>query len=254
MTDSSNNILSVHNVSKSYMAKGISIDALHQVSLEIGPEASIGIIGPSGCGKSTLLLLMAGLEASTSGKLFYNGKPLSEPHKEIGLVLQEYGLFPWKTVGQNIELGLKIRKEKIDKNRILRILSELRIPDKIDIYPQQLSGGQKQRVALARAITLKPKILLLDEPFAALDTLQRERLQDLTAELCRSRRFGMVLVSHSIPEVVRLCRKILVMKNAPGEIIDIIDNPSGGGDAYRHTDEFHQMTIKIRNVLDTLDA
>jgi len=254
MTDTSDNILSANNVSKRYMARGTIIDALRSINLEIGQKEAVGIIGPSGCGKSTLLLILAGLEMPTSGEIQFNGETLNKPRREIALVLQEYGLFPWKTVGENIELGLRIRKEKVNPGKISEILSELRIPEKIDIYPQQLSGGQKQRVALARAIILNPNVLLLDEPFAALDTIERERLQDLTAELLRHRQLCMVLVSHNIPEVVRLCKTIIVMKSKPGEIIAAINNPGGGTNLYRETEEYHQKTLEIRKTLESISA
>ena len=181
------------------------------VDFSLNEGETAALVGPSGCGKSTLLLMLAGLEQPSSGAIKFKGQPMSRPHREIALVLQDYGLFPWKTVHENVVLGLKIRKEPIDASAVEELLSELDIIKKTDVYPQQLSGGQKQRVALARAQILRPSLLLLDEPFAAVDTLTRERLQDLVAASWRRRRFGLFVVTHNIQEAVRLGSRILIM-------------------------------------------
>jgi NitT/TauT family transport system ATP-binding protein len=165
-------------------------------------------------------------------------------------VLQDYGLFPWKTVRRNVELGLRIRREPVEPRRVEALLAELDIRDKSHVYPQQLSGGQKQRVALARALILNPSLLLLDEPFAAIDALTRERLQDLVADAWRGRRFGLVLVTHNIQEAVLLGRKICVMSNGPGAILDTIDNPRGCAPDYRRTDEFYELCRVVRSRLE----
>jgi NitT/TauT family transport system ATP-binding protein len=193
---------------------------------------------------------MAGLEKPTGGRVEFHGATLTRPHRDIALVLQDYGLFPWKTVEENVALGLRIRRESTDCSEVSDLLAELDVAEKRNVYPRQLSGGQKQRVALARALVLKPALLLLDEPFAALDTLTRERLQDLVAGLWRSRGFGMVLVTHNIQEAVRLGRRIAVMGPGPGRILSLLDNPSACAPDYRGVEEFHRTCALVRRELE----
>jgi NitT/TauT family transport system ATP-binding protein len=250
MLDSSNELIRCTAVTKTYRADNGPIPALSATDICLHPGETLAVVGPSGCGKSTLLLLMAGLETPTAGRVEFKGEPLVRPHREISLVLQDYGLFPWKTVRDNVELGLRIRREPVDRVRVDELLAELDIRDKSHVYPQQLSGGQKQRVALARALILNPSLLLLDEPFAALDTLTRERLQDLVAESWRRRRFGMALVTHNIQEAVRLGQKILVMGRTPGEVLDVVDNPTACGSDYRGTQEFYELYRSVRGLLE----
>jgi NitT/TauT family transport system ATP-binding protein len=250
MHDTSRELINCSHVSKIYGAGNGSVPALGDTTLSVRSGETLALVGPSGCGKTTLLLLMAGLEKPTTGSLRFKREPLGRSHREIALMLQDYGLFPWKTVIKNVELGLGIRGERTDRARVEELLRELEVADKAELYPQQLSGGQKQRVALARALILDPSLLLLDEPFAALDTLTRERLQDLVAALWRRRRFGMVLVTHNIPEAVRLGRRIAVMGRNPGTILTEIDNPLSCGPDYRGSDEFNRNCRMLRRRLE----
>ena len=247
-----NNLITTINVSKSFDNGKERIEALRDISLSMTNGLAISIVGPSGCGKTTLLLTLAGLESVSSGNIYFQGKVLYKPQRDIALVLQDYGLFPWKTVYKNVELGLRIRKQRISSAAIYEMLEELGIGDKADLFPQQISGGQKQRVALARALILNPKLLLLDEPFAALDTLTRERLQDLTSRIFRRRKFGMILVTHNIPEAVMLGQKIYIMAGSPGQIIAEIDNPDAGDPKYRGTDKFYHVNHVVRQHLEAL--
>jgi len=244
-------LISGRNLAKTYAAESGAIQALVSTDVSLGSGETLAIVGPSGCGKSTLLLLMAGLEKPSLGAISFMQEPLLRPHRDIALVLQDYGLFPWKTVRRNVELGLRIRGESIVASRTEDLLAELDIADKLDAYPQQLSGGQKQRVALARALILNPALLLLDEPFAAVDTLTRERLQDLVAETWRRRRFGMALVTHNIQEAVQLGRRILVMGGTPGTVFATMENPNAGSDDYRGSDEFYKVCREVRNSLES---
>lgn len=250
MTDSSPDLVTCRELGKTYLADEVEIHALTAVNVIIGSGSTIAIVGPSGCGKSTLLLLIAGLEKPTSGSVEFKGQPLTRPHREIALVLQDYGLFPWKTVRRNVELGLRIRGEKVEEKRLKESLAELDLSDKADVYPQQLSGGQRQRVALARALILDPSLLLLDEPFAALDTLTRERLQDSVAAAWQKRRFGMALVTHNIQEAVRLGQRIFVLGNAPGTVLATLDNPRGCSPNYRGSEEFYDLSRSLRSYLE----
>ncbi len=252
MPDSSPKLLYCRQLGKTYTLECEPTPVVDGIEFSLNEGETASLVGPSGCGKSTLLLMLAGLEQPSSGKVEFKGQPLIRPHREIALVLQDYGLFPWKTVGENVTLGLKIRKEPINKDAVQELLSELDIIHKTDLYPQQLSGGQKQRVALARAQILRPSLLLLDEPFAAVDTLTRERLQDLVAASWRKRRFGMLLVTHNIEEAVRLGRRILIMGRNPGAILSELDNRSACGENYRGSAEFHKMCEGVRNALERI--
>lgn len=240
------------DLSKTYRVNGKTIDAPASCNLTLEQGETVAVVGPSGCGKSTLLLLLAGLEPPTVGHVLFRGRPLQRPHPDVALVLQEYGLFPWKTVRDNVELGLRIRSERIDRRRTDNLLEELGIAGTQKAYPQQLSGGQKQRVALARALILDPVLLLLDEPFAALDTLTRERLQDLVAGIWRRRKFGMILVTHNIEEAVRLGRRILIMEKDPGRLTDEVQNPRAGDADYRLSDEFFEISRTVRDRLEAV--
>lgn len=250
MQDSFNDLIRCIAVTKTYRADNGPIPALSATDVRVSPGETVAVVGPSGCGKSTLLLMMAGLERPTSGRVEFKGEHLSRPHRAISLVLQDYGLFPWKTVKDNVELGLRIRREPVNRERVDELLTELDIGDKGDVYPQQLSGGQKQRVALARALILDPSLLLLDEPFAALDTLTRERLQDLVADSWGRRKFGMVVVTHNIQEAVRLGQRILIMGGAPGEVLAVVENPSACSPDYRGAQEFYEIYGRVRGLLE----
>lgn len=244
-------MLRLENLSKEYHSSEGATPVLDRISLSLGDGESLAILGPTGCGKSTLLYLISGLVAPTSGEVIFNEKPLNHPHQKIALVLQEYGLFPWKTVKANVELGLRIRNRTANGTEVQSILKEMGIEEKSEMFPRQLSGGQKQRVALARALILEPSLLLLDEPFAALDTLTRERLQDLCAKLWKSLQFGMILVTHNIQESVRLGKRILVMSSAPGRKIAEIENPHALEDGQRGSDPFYKKTAEVRKILES---
>lgn len=250
MPNSCNELINAKAISKSYATDQGLIRALDEINLVLRESETVALVGPSGCGKSTLLLLMAGLEKPDTGLMLFKARQLERPPREVALVLQDYGLFPWKTVRSNIELGLKIRKERVNWPEIIELLKELDISDKIDVYPQQLSGGQKQRVALARALVLNPALLLLDEPFAALDTLNRERLQELAASLWRQRRFAMTLVTHNIQEAVRLGQRIIVMGGVPGKIVSSISNPSACESDFFGTPDFYEKCSQVRKELE----
>jgi NitT/TauT family transport system ATP-binding protein len=242
-------MIRLEKVSKIYTLKKKNVEALGSIDLTLSNGDTLALVGPSGCGKSTMLLLLSGLEKTSGGKVLFMGQPLNGNRREISLMLQDYGLFPWKTVRQNIELGLRIRKETNNSDKVQRVLYELDITEKVDMYPQQLSGGQKQRVALARAMVLNPSLLLLDEPFAALDTLTRERLQDLLAGVWRKNKFCMIIATHNIQEAVRLGKKIAIMGGKPGRILKVIDNPSACEPNNRGSDEFFANTRLVREEL-----
>jgi NitT/TauT family transport system ATP-binding protein len=244
----------VAGVALTYPGEHGDVRALAGVDLALAAGTTLAVLGPTGCGKSSLLLLLDGLLMPTAGTVRFQGLPLERPHPRLALVLQDYGLFAWKTVRQNAELGLRLRGRRDPRAEVDAMLAELGIADKQDAYPRQLSGGQQQRVALARALLLAPDALLLDEPFAALDTLTRERLQDLVVQLWQARRFGLVLVTHDIPEAVRLGQRIAILSPAPGRIVEILDNPTALTSGQRGEPAFDAMVRTVRGRLAPITA
>lgn len=225
-------------------------EALHDVNLSIRENTTCAIIGPSGCGKTTLLYLLAGLLNNKEGELLINGEKLKGSRKETGVILQDYGLLPWKNVWDNVALGLKVRKinkanihEEVDQ-----ILNELDIADLKAKYPAQLSGGQKQRVTIARTLVTKPDLLLLDEATSALDAMTRENAQNLILKLYKKRPVTIVFVTHSIEEAVFLGQKIVVMEKA--KIKRMIDNPYFGDAEIRSRIDYYNICLEVRRWLE----
>jgi NitT/TauT family transport system ATP-binding protein len=240
-----------------YPAQGGEADAaagtvaLEGLDLAIADGEPVAVIGPSGCGKSTLLLAIAGLVTPTVGELRVAGETAHGARLRTALILQDFGLLPWKTVRRNAELGLTIRGVPAAERRARgeRALADVGLAEVGDAYPAELSGGMRQRVAIARALALDADLLLMDEPLSALDALTREDLQDLLLALWAERGMTMLLVTHSIEEAVFLGRRIVVMTPHPGRVAAVIDNPSMGTEGYRQTAEFHSLTDQLRDVL-----
>lgn len=221
------------------------------------------VIGPSGCGKTTLLYLLAGLRRPNTGQVLVDGEPLVRPRPRTGLILQDYGLLPWATVWDNAELGLQIRAfygpdgvhtpldEKLDDDRarVGRWLERLGIDHVARQYPHQISGGQRQRTAIARTLVLRPDLLLMDEPFGALDALTREDLQNLTLELRAEQHLTTVIVTHNIEEAVFMGEKILVLGQPPNRTVTVVQNPQAGGAGYRQQDAFFARCNELRGLM-----
>ncbi|MFN5452098.1 ABC transporter ATP-binding protein, partial [Bradyrhizobium sp.] len=214
--------ISVRNVSKSYsLNQGGRFVALGNVSFEVRPGEFLVLVGPSGCGKTTLLDLIDGLSLADGGSILIDGVPVKGPGLDRGIVFQQYALFPWKTAKGNIEFGLEARGvPKAERAaRAAHFLDLVDLADFGDRYPHQLSGGMKQRIAIARALSYDPEVLLMDEPFAALDAQTRERLQDETLRIWRQTGKTIVFITHSIAEAVYLGQRVLVMAAGPGRIV-----------------------------------
>ncbi len=243
-------MLRAFSVSKSFPGRGRVLD---DVSLTVGPTDTFAIVGPSGCGKSTFLYLLCGLLECDAGWVEYEGDRVTRPRSEIAVVLQDYGLLPWKTVLQNVALGLKIQgvAKRKREERARRILSELGLSGREGHYPAQLSGGEQQRVAIARALVGNPGILLLDEPFSSLDAITRERLQRNLLETWLKYRIPYVLVTHSVEEAVFLGKTVLIMAGCPAGFVERIENPGFGDPDYRRLDSFHAMSQRVRRALDS---
>jgi ABC-type nitrate/sulfonate/bicarbonate transport system ATPase subunit len=220
-------------------------------SLNIGTGERWSIIGPSGCGKTTLLYLLAGLRAPTAGTInISNG---SNGHKVLtGVILQDYGLFPWASAFENVALGLKI--QGFDKKTVASTtqnwLTKLGIDHVAAHYPAELSGGQRQRVAIARTLALEPALLLMDEPFASLDSITREDLLNLALKLWQNLTSTMVLVTHNIGEAVYWGNNILVLGHPPNTEALIINNPGSGQPEYRNYPEFRIKCQQIRELVE----
>lgn len=221
--------------------------ALDGVSFTLPAGESLALIGPSGCGKTSLLYLLAGLLAPTAGRIAIAGEPVARSRPGTALILQDYGLLPWKTVRENAALGLRIRGRRPETAD--QVLKDLGLWDLRHRYPAQLSGGQRQRVGIARALALDPDLLLMDEPFSALDALTREELQDLVLDIWQSRRTTLVLVTHNIEEAVYLGRRILVFSSRPGRVLAAIANPGAGQREYRRDPAFFETATRVRESL-----
>ena len=235
----------------SYEGVDRRVRALAGVDLAVAAGEPVAVIGPSGCGKSTLLLAMAGLLSPTAGGVSVGGEPVGGPRLKTALILQDFGLLPWKTVFHNAALGLEIRgvaRGEV-RERATAALEHVGIADFSGAYPDELSGGMRQRLALARALALDADVFLMDEPLSALDALTRENLQRLLLDLWRARRHTQVIVTHSIEEAVFLGRRIVVLSPRPAVVADVLDNPRMGEEGFRASVEFHSQTDALRELL-----
>ncbi|AEF95907.1 ABC transporter ATP-binding protein [Methanotorris igneus] len=216
--------LELINITKKYITEKKEILAVDNVSLSVEENEFISIVGPSGCGKSTLLRIIAGLEKPTSGKVLLDGKEVKEPSAERGMVFQQYTLMPWRTVLKNVTFGLEIKK--IPKEEQIKIAKKfikmVGLEGFEDAYPYQLSGGMQQRVAIARTLANDPEIVLMDEPFGALDTQTRAILQNELLKIWQKEKKTVLFVTHSVDEAVYLSDRIVVMTARPGKIKKII--------------------------------
>ncbi|MCL2525872.1 MAG: ABC transporter ATP-binding protein [Coriobacteriia bacterium] len=243
--------IELSGVSLKYRSEQKETLALDNFSLEVAAGEPIAIIGASGCGKTSVLNLIAGLLKPTSGTVKVMGEALSGPRSRTSLILQDYGLLPWKTVLDNAALGLIIQKMPVREARA-RATDALRtvgIEEFARSYPRELSGGMSQRLAMARAMALDSDIMLMDEPLSALDALTREELQKTLIDLWQHHSYTQVLVTHSIEEAALLGRRIVLMTPRPGRIRQVIENPGMGDLDYRHTTEFHDMCRMLRELL-----
>ncbi|WP_375424392.1 ABC transporter ATP-binding protein [uncultured Friedmanniella sp.] len=236
--------------------RGPGVQALAEVDLEVAPGEFVSLIGPSGCGKSTLLRLIADLDTPTSGELTVFGKSARQARldQDYGIAFQQAGLLPWRTVAANIELPLKLHgaDRTTRRGRVAELIELIGLKDFAGSYPDQLSGGMQQRVAIARALAESPRLLLMDEPFGALDEMTRERMQDELVRICAETRAAVVFVTHSIPEAVFLSDRVVVMSPRPGRIadtvaVDVAD--AARDDALREDDTFFRSVAAVREAL-----
>lgn len=212
--------IEIKNVSLQYCTASDYVKALRDINLAVFEGEFLSIIGPSGCGKSSLLSLVSGLIAPTEGKVTVYGQPVQGPSQNIAYMLQNDVLFNWRTVNKNCMLGLEIHKKQLGVARdfIDTLLSEVGLGERKKDFPHHLSGGQRQRAALVRTLAVKPSVILLDEPFSALDYPTRLRLQNEVYRILRSQQKTTVLVTHDIPEAVAMSDRVIILTKSPGHI------------------------------------
>jgi nitrate/nitrite transport system ATP-binding protein len=224
------NFLEIENLVKSYPSpEGPPLVVLDHINLTIGSEEYISIIGHSGCGKSTLIKIVAGLEKATSGSVRLEGKEIRKPGAERMMVFQHYSLLPWLTVEENIRLAVdevfKTLSSREKKQIVSEHLAMVNLTKAAHKYPDEISGGMKQRVGIARALAIRPKMLLMDEPFGALDALTRQKLQRQVLEICEHNRLAVMMITHDVDEAILMSDRIILMKNGPnaniGEILNV---------------------------------
>lgn len=247
--------LSIQNVNKSFTVDGQKVDVLKDINLEVQEGEFIAIVGHSGCGKSTLLKIIAGLEKNDTGLVTVDGKEVNGPGMDRGMIFQEHRLFPWMSIEKNVQLGLKgLSKEEKTKlsNQYLELvkLSEFK-----KAYPSQLSGGMSQRAAIARSLVSQPEVLLLDEPFGALDALTKIELQEELLKIRERFHNTMLMVTHDIEEAVYLADRIVVMSARPGRIKDVIKvelgtyRDRGGSDFAHYKKKIFDYFFEEKNVV-----
>jgi NitT/TauT family transport system ATP-binding protein len=220
-------ILTISNLHKNFERSGRSIVALKDINLQTYRREFLCVVGPSGCGKSTLVRILAGLERHTAGDVLLQGQAVSGPGRDRGMVFQGYTLFPWLTVKKNVMFGLEVNGHgKTEAEReALQWLDLIGLEKFADAYPQQLSGGMKQRVAIVRALANQPRILLMDEPFGALDAQTRARMQAHLLEIWRKIDITIIFITHDLDEAIYLADRILVLSAHPGEVQELIEVP-----------------------------
>ena len=220
-------VLKIDNISKKYQAKNGEVEALKDVSFSLAEGEFVSLIGPSGCGKSTLLSIVAGLEKSSSGKLYIDGEEISGISTKIGYMLQKDSLLEWRTILNNVMLGLEIRHKKTEENQeyVENLLKKYGLFEFKDKYPMQLSGGMRQRVALIRTLAIKPEILLLDEAFSALDYQTRIMVTKDIYEILKNEGITTLMVTHDISESISMSDRIVILTHRPGTVktIETID-------------------------------
>jgi NitT/TauT family transport system ATP-binding protein len=236
------------------------VEALADIDLTVAPGEFVSLIGPSGCGKSTLLRLIADLIQPTTGRVVVNGKPAHQARvdQDYGMAFQQAGLFDWRTVEKNVELPLELKgwDKARRRERAHDMLQLVKLPEFARHMPWQLSGGMQQRVAIARALAAHPQLLLMDEPFGALDEMTREHMQAELLQICAATGTTVVFVTHSIPEAVYLSDRVVVMSPRPGRVTEIVDVGLGRDrdEDTREDAAFYAKITEVREALRGVEA
>lgn len=247
-------LLEIANLNKRFESNNGVIQALSNIRFSVKEGEFVTIIGPSGCGKSTLLRILAGLDTTHDGKVELAGRIIDSPGIDKGVVFQEPRLFPWLTVERNIAADLSLHSREV-RAKVDELIELVRMQGFEKAYPRELSGGMAQRVAIARALLRNPKVLLLDEPFGALDAFTRAHMQEVLLNIWRTNRTTMILVTHDIDEAVFLANRIIILKPRPGEISDIVhvDLPFPRKKASTSFQEFRFKVLSQFEKIDSLE-
>ena len=249
MTGTTTAKISVQGVRKTFQLKNEEFVALEHVDLAIADNEFVTVVGPSGCGKSTLMNILAGLETPTSGHALVDGREVSTPGPERGVIFQQYALFPWLTVRKNVEFGLKVAgvPKAQRRERAEYFIRMVGLEQFADALPKMLSGGMKQRCAIARAYAVNPSILLMDEPFGALDALTRVKLQEQLLDTWNREKRTVMFITHDVDEAVFLSNRVIVMAARPGRIYDVIDVnlPYPRNEEVRLSPEFGELRNRV---------
>jgi NitT/TauT family transport system ATP-binding protein len=225
VADSDRPKLSVENASKSYETRTGTVQAVASFNMDVADGAFVSVVGPSGCGKTTLLWSMAGLHGLSGGRVLLDGEPVTGPHPQIGMVFQEANLLPWRNLQRNIEFPFEIKGVAPDRARIDALLQRVGLGGFNAKMPRELSGGMQQRASIVRALSFNPSVLLMDEPFGALDAFTRDEMNMLVEEIWLETKKTIVFITHNIAEAVFLSDKVYVMSARPGRLAKIFDIP-----------------------------
>ncbi len=247
--------LTIENLNKTFaLGRGQALTALSGIDLKVDANEFAVLVGPSGCGKSTLLNIIAGLERGDPGsRVLLDGEPITGPDADRGMVFQSYTLFPWLTVRKNMEFGLRLKnlpRKEMDEI-VDHYMRAVGLEPFAGVYPRSLSGGMKQRVAIARALANKPKLMLMDEPFGALDAQTRVVMQEMLAEVWRKEKTTLIFVTHDIDEAILMGTKIFVMSRRPGRIKTVLSVNLAGERSHTSmmTPEFLQLKAQIMDLI-----
>jgi NitT/TauT family transport system ATP-binding protein len=216
--------MAVSGATKFYQTKTGAVHALDDVSLDVREGEFLCVVGPSGCGKTTLLWSMAGLHDLSAGRVTLDGQTITGPHPQIAMIFQDANLLPWRTLEKNIELPFELKRTRPDADRIRQLLGRVGLGGFESKYPRELSGGMQQRASIVRSLAVNPSVLLMDEPFGALDAFTRDDMNLLIQEIWMETRKTIVFITHSIPEAVFLADRVVVMSARPGRIAAVYEN------------------------------
>jgi NitT/TauT family transport system ATP-binding protein len=246
-------LIRVEHVDKSFVGRHGSISIMQDISFDVADSDFLAIVGPSGCGKSTLLRLIQGLDHPTDGKVYFAGQPVSSVCSKMAMVFQSFALYPWLTVAQNVAFGIEALGWAPDriKSQVDRYISVTGLDGFQEAYPRELSGGMRQRVGLARALAVEPSVLLMDEPFSALDPLTAESLREEVLQLWRDPQLppdAVLLVSHNIEEAIQLADRIIVLSRRPSHVLaDVrVDLPRPRD---RKSPGFYELTDRVYSLI-----
>ncbi|MDL2246830.1 ABC transporter ATP-binding protein [Methanobrevibacter sp. OttesenSCG-928-K11] len=246
--------IEIKNINKTYESHGKKTTVLKDINLDVNDGELVCLLGPSGCGKTTLLRLIAGLENADSGEIYDDGKLVQGPSRDRGFIFQQYSLFPWLTVLDNVMFGLNLSDNSKEENlkAAKRYLERVGLGDVADSYPHELSGGMKQRVAIIRSLLNHTPVLLMDEPFSALDIQNRHKLQEQLIGVWKRFENTIVFVTHDVDEAVYLADKVVVMEKNPGRIKEIVDITLPRI-RNRESVEFIKVQNEVKELLDVWD-